>query len=253
MVLTSGFLNVLDNRDNIQQQIEVANQSTSTYVANQSAQLTGDPSQELNNLERLYLSAKNNLSYAPFEFEEAKQRYFTYKYGENGYKEMVREELIAIANTKVDKIIEVFNLSYNDILHKIQKIEKLETYLQPLSSSYKENFDIIDANLTSVQQQQVFDELHGSVLVNTRKSYYELMEYTKEMNYYSYYVRIYYILFILLFFLFIKKTNISYIKKFILLVIIGCYPLYIHSMFLGINALCLGLYNNLPGNIFLQF
>jgi len=182
--------------------------------------------QELSNLKGIYLESKNVMDTAPVQYEIAKKNYFTMKDGVNGYNEMLKEEYTQEGNNNLISIENNFNNNYNKVYDKIQMLQELQQYIP----TTKEGFEgITDSSiqLSLPQQGTVASNLNNQIVLNNRKSQYELEEYNKLRGYYNIYFIVFYILVSVLLLMFIKKTTITYFTKIIILLCLALYPYYI--------------------------
>jgi hypothetical protein len=139
-------------------------------------------------LKNKYLNLKTNLVLAKPQYDEAKKNYYTFISGEDGYNEILENEL----NTEADNIITNFKKSLNEDIDKI-KIE-LETYngilinfknVEELNNQYKKENVLL---LNKLKEES------NDILTNDRKTYYEDQEIVSLKNYYSYILIVIYII-----------------------------------------------------------
>lgn len=191
-----------------------------------------------------YLNAQSNLTLAEPEFEVAKKNYYTYISGENGYNEMIENELEQTANLIIDK----FKENYQDEVDKIQL--QLNTYtgilinfnnVVDLEKKYK------GENITLYKKLK--DE-SNDILTNERKTYYEDQQNDTLNSYYYYILWVIYIIVVICLIIFSLmyplqlKTKISVIILFIVLPFISTWILGI------IINICYLIYGMLPKNVY---
>jgi hypothetical protein len=219
--------------------------------------------QQLANLKNIYLESKNTMDTAPIQYEIAKKNYFTMKDGVNGYNEMLKEEYINEGNAQLLIIENNFIQNYNKVYEKIQMLQELQQYAP--SPTTTEGFEgISDSSiqltfegipdssiqLTLPQQGIVASNLNNDIILNNRKSQYELEEYNKLRGYYNIYFIVFYILVCVLLLMFIKTTPISYFTKFIIILCLALYPYYISWLVYFIYNGLTFIYNRTTLNIF---
>jgi hypothetical protein len=205
--------------------------------------------QELSNLKSIYLESKNVMDGAPIQYEIAKKNYYTMKDGVSGYSEMLKDEYTKKGNEKLIAIENNFNKNYNKVYKKIQMLQEIQQYVP----STTENFEGISnskINLSLQQQGVVASNLNNQVVLNNRKSQYELEEYNKLRGYYNIYFIVFYILIFILLLMFIKTTDISYFTKVIILICLALYPYYISWIVYFIYKIFKYIYKRTTMNIF---
>ena len=140
-----------------------------------------------------YLNSETNLVLAKPQYNLAKKNYYTFISGENGYNEMIENEL----NTEADNIITKFKQSLNEEIDKIKM--QLETYngilinfnnVEELNYKYKKE-NILLFNRLKKESNDIF--------TNDRKTYYEDQEIDLLKNYYSYILIVIYIIVVICF------------------------------------------------------
>lgn len=143
-----------------------------------------------------YLSAKANLTLAEPEFQLAKRNYYTYVSGENGYNEMMEQELSKIT----DKVIQKYKEIYREEIDKIKS--QLDTYTSLLI-----NFrNVLDLDRKYKSENKIlYEQLKtdmSDVLTNERKTYYENQVNDNLNNYYYYIFWVIYIITVILLIIF---------------------------------------------------
>jgi hypothetical protein len=194
-----------------------------------------------------YLNAKSNLTLAEPEFQIAKKNYYTYVSGEDGYDEMIEEEL----QKKAQFIAQQFKKNYKDEIAKIQA--QLETY-----NGLLVNFrNVVDLDRKyNRENRQLYKELKDNandVLTNERKTYYEDQQNVTLNAYYYYIFWIIYIIVVLclIFFSLIYPSQSSWKAKISLILIFIVLP-FISTWILGkIIFIVYWLFGLLPKNVYI--
>ena len=193
-----------------------------------------------------YLNAQSNLSLAEPEFQVAKQNYYTYVSGQNGYNEMIEEELKQAA----DLIIQTFKENYADEIGKIKS--QLETY-NGLLINFRNVVDL-DKKYKK-ENRQLYKQLKentNDILTNERKTYYEDQQISSLNSYYYYILWIIYIVVVLCFIVFslIYPSQSGSRTKILLIVIFVTLP-FISTFILGkIIFIVYWLFGLLPKNVY---
>lgn len=194
-----------------------------------------------------YLNARSNLSLAEPEFQLAKKNYYTYVSGENGYNEMIEEELSQAA----DLIIQTFKENYDDEIGKIKS--QLETYnglllnlrnVVDLERKYKKENILLYKKLK---------EDTNDILTNERKTYYEDQQISSLNAYYYYILWIIYIVVVLCLIVFslIYPSQSSFYTKILLIILFIILP-FISTFILGkIIYIVYWLFGLLPKNVYI--
>jgi hypothetical protein len=193
-----------------------------------------------------YLNAKTNLTLAEPEFQVAKQNYYTYVTGQNGYNEMIEEEL----KQKADVIIQTFKQNYQDEINKIKS--QLDTY-NGLLVNFKNVVDL--ERKYNRENEQLYNELKNNtndILTNERKTYYEDQEISSLNAYYYYIFWIIYIVVVLCLigFSIFYPSQKSWKGKLALIIIFILLP-FISTWILGkIIFIAYWLFGLLPKNVY---
>lgn len=197
-------------------------------------------------LKQKYDKAQSNLVLAEPNYQLAKRNYYTYVSGENGYNEMMEEEL----NQKADKMIVKFNEITNEEIEKIQS--QIVTY-EGLIINVRNVLDLFKQYKR--ENKELFKEIKNKtndVLTNDRKTYYEEQANTSLNGYYYYIFLTIYIIVVICFIVFSLiypsqfslKVRIVYIAFFIVL------P-FISTWILGtLVYMIYWLYGLLPKNVY---
>jgi hypothetical protein len=174
-----------------------------------------------------YLKAETKLTLAEPEFQVARKNYYTYVSGQNGYDEMIEEEL----QQKADLIIQNFKENYQIEINKIKS--QLETY-NGILVNYKNVVDL--ERKYNRENEQLYKQLKddtNDILTNERKTYYEDQEISSLNSYYYYILLTIYIIVLICFIVFTlfypsqinRKLIIFLILIFIILPLISTWVL----------------------------
>jgi len=193
-----------------------------------------------------YLNAQSNLTLAEPEFQVAKKNYYTYVSGQNGYNEIIEEEIQNAANL----IGQQFKQTYQEEITKIKS--QLDTYNGLLI-----NFNnIVDLDRKYKRENSVLykkiKEDTNDILTNERKTYYEDQQIDILNSYYYYILWIIYIIVVLCLIIFslIYPSQSSLNKKIFVVVIFLILP-FISTWILGkIIFIVYWLFGLLPKNIY---
>jgi len=197
-------------------------------------------------LKNKYNKSQSNLILAEPQYQVSKRNYYTYVSGENGYTEMIENEM----NTKADDMIVKFNEITDDEISKINS--QIQTY-DGLFVNFRNVLDLYKQyNTENINlHKQLKDDVHN-VLTNDRKTYYEDQENENLNKYYYYILLIIYVIVVICFIFFSLfypsqtsfKTRIILILLFIGLPFIGTWML---GKFIYIVYWLFGL---LPKNVY---
>lgn len=144
-----------------------------------------------------------------------------------------------------------FNNDYNRISSNIELLDQLNNYLKIKTNNFYIKYFLEGSDsINQSEEQLITRNFTNQITLNSRKSYYELEGYINLQQYYYYYYVFYYIFFIILCILFIKKNNISYSIKIVILLILGFYPYFISYVINHITNYLQKIYNKLPIHIY---
>ena len=91
----------------------------------------------------------------------------------------------------------------------------------------------------------------GDILTNDRKTYYETDALERLQMWYKLWWYIYYILVIVLSIaLFVSPNNLGIISKIVLMTVLMAYPSFIDYIIKWVKGLFMGIYSNLPKNVY---
>lgn len=193
-----------------------------------------------------YLNAQSNLSLAEPEFQLAKKNYYTYVSGQNGYNEMIEEEL----NQAADLIIQTFKENYADEIGKIKS--QLETYNGLLINLR----NVVDLDKKyKKENRQLYKQLKedtNDILTNERKTYYEDQQISSLNAYYHYILWLIYIVVVLCLIVFslIYPSQSSWYARSALIIVFVILP-FISTFILGkIIFIVYWLFGFLPKNVY---
>jgi hypothetical protein len=197
-------------------------------------------------LKNKYINAESNLTLAEPQYQIAKQNYYTYVSGQNGYNEMLEQELTEKADLFKQEFKDNYNLEKKKILSQLDTYDGLLINFKNVVGLYekykKENYD-----LTKQLKEETND-----VLTNERKTYYEDQQNDVLNLYYYYFLLVFYILIVICFGVFSLIYPSSYNWKtraliFLLFVVIP----FISTWVLGrIIQIVYWLFNLLPKNVY---
>lgn len=199
-----------------------------------------------NELKDKYLKAQANLTLAEPQYELAKQNYYTYISGQNGYNDMIEGEL----KEKAELISEKFKENYNDEISKIKV--QIETY-DGILINYRNIIDLYKQYKKEniYLSKQLKDEMND-VLTNERKTFYEDQEISSLNKYYNYILLVIYIIVVICFVIFslIFPSQTSFKTRILLLILFIILP-FISTWILGkIIYISYWLFGLLPKNIY---
>jgi hypothetical protein len=215
------------------------------------AAITVSPQQQrnqtLDSLQQKYLDAQTNLQTAPLQLEASKKNYYVYKNGETSYNNMLENELEQKANLIRQQISNKFNEETNnahimnsyyntEIINSANTIELYNEYL-------KKNADL----------EKSIKDLHGDVLTNDRKTYYESEAIDNIKLWHKFFMYCYYILIVaFIITIFVSTGEYSRIKQLVVTIILIAYPFIIDPLVKWIYSMYLSLENNAPSNVYMK-
>lgn len=193
-----------------------------------------------------YLNAKSNLSLAEPQYQTAKQNYYTYVSGQNGYNDMLENELKEKANI----IVTEFKNNFANELSKTNV--QLDSY-NGLLINFRNIVDLFKQYVTENNklQKQLKDDAND-VLTNERKTFYEEQQISSLDGWYHYIILVIYILTVICFIIFslIYPTQTS-LKVRLLLVIAFILLPFISSWILSyVVYIIYWLFGLLPKNVY---
>ena len=197
-------------------------------------------------LKNRYLTAETNLILAEPKYQDAKQKYYTYAYGQSGYDEIIEKEL----NEKADLFIEQFKENYETEKNKI--ITQLETY-DGLLINFTNIVDLYEQYKSdNIKLFKEVKEETNDILTNERKTYYEEQENDVLNVYYYYFLLLIYSLIVICFCVFslIYPSSFNWKIRFFIALIFVILP-FISTWLLGmVIKILYWLFNLLPKNVY---
>ena len=202
---------------------------------------------KMNKLEQKYLDAQTNLQTAPVQLETSKKNYYVYKVGETNYNNMEEQELQQQADLITQQIANKFNEETNnaylmnsyyniEVINSANTIELYEEYL-------KKNADL----------EKSIKELHGDVLTNDRKTYYENDAIDNVKLWHKFFKICYYILVAAyVISIFVSTSEMSRVKQIVIAIILAVYPFIIDPIVKWLYSMYLSLKNNAPSNVYMK-
>lgn len=197
-------------------------------------------------LKNKYLTAQSNLTLAEPQYQIAKQNYYTFVSGQNGYDDMIEGEL----QEKAELIANNFKDDYDDKINKIKT--QLDTYngilinFRNIVDLYKQ-YKIENNGLTKQLKEEAND-----ILTNERKTYYQDQEISSLNNYYYYFLLTLYIIVVICYAIFslIYPSQFNWKVRLFLLVLFLVLP-FISTFLLGkIIWLIYWIFGLLPKNVY---
>jgi hypothetical protein len=196
-------------------------------------------------LQQKYLDAQTNLQTAPIKLEQTKKNYYIYTEGRPYYDNMLEEEL----KQKSEKIAELLGENFND---EVSSALTMNSYLNTalINSNYTK--ELLKSYTEKNQELQLLlRNRHGDILTNDRKTYYETDALNNLQLWYQLWWYIYYILIIVLIIaFFISPSSLSIVSKIVLGALLMAYPYYIDYIVKWVKSLFMGVYSNLPKNVY---
>jgi hypothetical protein len=200
----------------------------------------------IQDLRNQFLTSESNLSLAVPQFEIARRNYYTYISGQNGYDEMIEEEL----KEKADLFVEMFKDNYESEISKIRT--QIQTY-NGLFINFRNVVDLYNKyKKENIELTKELKEETNDILTNDRKTYYENQQ-IDGLNLIYYYILwiIYFVIVACLgVFSFIYPSQYNWkMRIFILILFIGL-P-FVSTIILGkFIQLVYWLFGILPKNVY---
>jgi hypothetical protein len=236
--------------DNITYQVNKLAQQVDSALADSAMSLTCGPDcqaeQNIQTLKQLYLDAELNLQTAPTKLTVAEKNYLVATLGESGYSDYMTTRYGLQASQIGDKVTSSFEKVATESTNLKDLYETLYTNYDYLEDLY-ENYDTVNTELKKDISQST-----GDVVTSDRKTYYENQNYNYLKNWYIVYKFIYIIIIIIfIIFLFVRKSEYSFISRIFILVFFILYPVYVtQSVFWVWNNVVLRIWELLPSNIY---
>ena len=183
--------------------------------------------QQAEKLKATYMNSESNLLLAEPQYQTAKQNYYTFISGQNGYNEMMETELKA----KSTELVAEFKSNYDTEIDKIKT--QIDTY-NGLLINFKNVVELYNKyKIENIKLEKEVKNKSNDVLTNDRKTFYEEQQSDSLDTYYRILFTIYVIL-ILCFVVFSFKysTTLAYGKKIVLGIILILLP-FVSTFLLG--------------------
>ena len=119
------------------------------------------------NIAKLYsdvLKARSNADNAPFRVKELEQKYYTYRYGEDGYKQHLKDEGLKEGRTLRNKMLTQHKAQIESLDQTVTYYDSVRVYLQNMAEVQTTLLTRIKSLLDKIRTSQVE--------TNYRKSYF---------------------------------------------------------------------------------
>lgn len=227
------------------------NQETINKLLEQASQITtmcGPDCQKekvSEELQQKYLDAKTNMELAPINLERSKKNYYIFTRGRTEYENMNEKELQMKATT-ISKSIEQ---NFNDGVSNANTMNTLlNTALINSEHTIKLFEDLLEKNRALKLQLR---EIHGDILTNSRKTYYETEALEKLESWYIFFLIVYFIVVIMLCLsLVFVSHDLSKKKCVIISALTIFYPLYINYLVKWVFGLWNSFVKRIPKNVY---
>jgi len=207
---------------------------------------------KIKELQEAYLKAENNVMTSKYELEDIEKKYYILKEGEDNYNEYKNVKMNEEANVYIENISSKLN-------EKIQKIEEKNNLVY---QSYTNNINTNELNNEFINKNSSkFNEIkdiHNNILINDRKTYYELQEYYNQIKYYNiliflyYFIYVIFIIYIVRFKILKNDKNTSNLKHYITLILLFFYPFLINIVVAIFYYLYEIVYMRIPHNVYMN-
>ena len=196
-------------------------------------------------LKQKYLDAETNLQIAPIKFEETKKNYYVFTEGSSYYGNIHEQEL----KNKADQIGNVLTETFNE---EVSSAKIMNAYYNTalINSGYtKQLFD--ELTIQNAEMEKDLRNRQGDILTNDRKTYYETDALESLKSWYTFWWYIYYILIlVVLLSLLLVPSELSFMKKSIVFILLVFYPYYINYIMQMITNLYTNIYNSIPTTVY---
>lgn len=236
--------------DNITNQVNQMVEQVNTALAESAKSLTCGPDcqaqENIQSLRQIYLDAELNLQSAPDKLNVAEKNYLLSVLGQGDYDDYIKTRLTTQSNTMGEKITASFVSTLTECVKLNDIYETVYTNYDYLNDLY-ENYSSTNTDL-----KNDINKATGDVVTSDRKTYYESQNYSYLKNWYTVYKFIYIIIIIIfIIFLFVRRSEYSFISRFFILVLFILYPIYITRFVFWIwNKVILRIWELLPSNIY---
>jgi hypothetical protein len=192
------------------------------------------------------LNSESNLALALPKFELARRNYYTYISGQNGYNEMIEQEL----TEKAGLFVEMFKDNFDTEISKIKT--QIDTY-NGLFINFRNVLDLYNKyKKENIELMKELKEETNDILTNDRKTYYENQEIDGLNLIYYYFLWIIYFLIVACFgvFSFIYPSQYNLKIRIFILIFFIILP-FISTFLLGkIIQMIYKLFGILPKNVY---
>ena len=230
----------------INQMIEQVNDA----LAKSESSLTCGPDcqaqENIKTLRQIYLDAQLNLQTAPTTLSVAEKNYLVSTLGEVGYSDYMTTRYSVQASQIGDKITSSFEKTVTESTKLSDLYETVYTNYDYLEDLYNNYTTVNTALKTDINNAT------GDVVTSDRKTYYESQNYNYLKNWYTVYKFVYIVIIIIfIIFLFVRKSEYSFVSRVFILILFILYPIYItQSVFWIWNNVILRIWELLPSNIY---
>lgn len=230
----------------INQMIEQVNDA----LAKSESSLTCGPDcqaqENIKTLRQIYLDAQLNLQTAPTTLSVAEKNYLVSTLGEVGYSDYMTTRYSVQASQIGDKITTSFEKTVTESTKLSDLYETVYTNYDYLEDLYNNYTTVNTALKTDINNAT------GDVVTSDRKTYYESQNYNYLKNWYTVYKFVYIVIIIIfIIFLFVRKSEYSFVSRVFILILFILYPIYItQSVFWIWNNVILRIWELLPSNIY---
>lgn len=230
----------------INQMIEQVNDA----LAKSESSLTCGPDcqaqENIQTLRQIYLDAQLNLQTAPTTLSVAEKNYLVSTLGEAGYSDYMTTRYSVQASQIGDKITTSFEKTVTESTKLSDLYETVYTNYDYLEDLYNNYTTVNTALKTDINNAT------GDVVTSDRKTYYESQNYSYLKNWYTVYKFVYIVIIIIfIIFLFVRKSEYSFVSRVFILILFILYPIYItQSVFWIWNNVILRIWELLPSNIY---
>lgn len=202
---------------------------------------------QIEQLKDNYLNAQSNLKLAKPQYDIAKKEYYSYVDGQNGYNQMIEDEL----NKKADSISENYKNSFDKKINNINSL--LDTY-NSLIINFRNVLDLFNQyKKDNLFLAKKLKNDSNDVLTNERKTFYEDQNIYSLNSIYYYILLTIYIITVICFAVFslIYPSQTSWKIKLLILVLFVALP-FISTFLLGKTIeLIYWIISFLPKNVYL--
>lgn len=229
----------------INQMIEQVNDA----LAKSESSLTCGPDcqaqENIQTLRQIYLDAQLNLQTAPTTLSVAEKNYLVSTLGA-GYSDYMTTRYSVQASQIGDKITTSFEKTVTESTKLSDLYETVYTNYDYLEDLYNNYTTVNTALKTDINNAT------GDVVTSDRKTYYESQNYSYLKNWYTVYKFVYIVIIIIfIIFLFVRKSEYSFVSRVFILILFILYPIYItQSVFWIWNNVILRIWELLPSNIY---